>query len=109
MNHDGLRVIFRTGATFVSAGLELEDHQAFALISVYGPGDTKEVIGRERMELDVLFLQKINEYEYLYKDLVELPEPGRSGQVMVNRESDRNSQKKRLSLGRYPGYAGNAN
>jgi hypothetical protein len=51
----------------------------------------------------------MNEYEYLYKELVELPEPDRSGPVMINRESDRNSQKKRLSLGRYPGYAGNAN
>jgi hypothetical protein len=100
MNHDGLRVIFRTGATFVSAGLELEDHQAFAVISVYGPKDTKKVVGRERMELDVLFLQKMNEYEYLYKELVELPEPDRSGPVMVNCESDHNSQKKRLSLGR---------
>jgi hypothetical protein len=102
MNYDGLRVVFRTGATFVSAGLELENHQAFAVISAYGPKDTKEVIGRERLELDILFLQKINEYEYLYKELVELPEPDRSGPVMVNRESDRNShsQKKRLSLGR---------
>ena len=52
------------------------------------------------MELDVLFLQKINEYEYLYKELVELPKPGRSGPVMVSRECDRDSQRERLSLGR---------
>jgi len=60
--------------------LELENHRAFAVISVYGPKDTKDVVGRERMELDVLFMQKINEYEYLYKELVELPNrtaPGR--------------------------------
>jgi hypothetical protein len=98
MNNDGLRVVFRTEATFVSAGLELENHQAFAVISVYGPKDTKKIIGRERLELDILFLQKINEYEYLYKELVELPE--RSGPVMANRESDRDSQREHLSLGR---------
>lgn len=99
MNCDGLRVVFRTKATFVSASLELENHQAFAVISVYGAKDTKEVIGRERMELDVLFLQKINEYEYLYKELVELPKPGRSEPVMVSRERDRDSQREHLSLG----------
>jgi len=100
MNYNGLRVVFRTGATFVSAGLELENHQAFAVISVYGPRDPKEVIGRERLELDILFLQKINEYEYLYKELVELPKPDRSGPVMINREYDRDSQREHLSLGR---------
>jgi|ERR1700690_308717 len=100
MNNDGLRVVFRTDARFVSAGLELENHQAFAVISVSGAMDTKAVIGRERMELDVLFLQKINESEYLYKKLVEIPEPGRSGPEMVNRKCDRDSQRTRLSLGR---------
>jgi hypothetical protein len=100
MNNDGLRVVFRTEATFVSASLELENHRAFAVISVYGPKDTKDVVGRERMELDVLFLQKINEYEYLYKELVELPKPNRSGPVMINREYDRDSQREHLLLGR---------
>ena len=100
MNNDGLRVVFRTEATFVSAGLELESQRAFVVISIYGPKDTKDVIGRERMELDVLFLQKINEYEYLFKELVELPKPGRSEPVMVSRECDRDSQREHLSLGR---------
>ena len=100
MNNDGLRVVFRTEATFVSADLKLENHRAFAVISVYGPQDAKDVVGRERLELDVLFLQKINEYEYLYKELVELPKPDRAGPVMINREYDRDSQREHLSLGR---------
>ena len=99
MNYDGLRVVFRTRATFLSARLELESQRAFAVISEYGPEDTKDIIGRKRMELDVLLLQKMNESEYLYKKLVDLPEPGQSGPVMVNRECDRDSQRERLSLG----------
>jgi hypothetical protein len=99
MNCDGLKVVFRTKATFVSAGLELESQRAFAVISVSGPRDTKPVIGRERMELDVRFLQKMNESEYLYKKLVELPKSGRSWPVVDNRECGRDSPGERLLLG----------
>jgi hypothetical protein len=79
MNADGFRVIIRARNTFISAGLELESQRAFAVIYVYGPNATQEVVGRERMEIDVRFLQQITESEYLYKQLIELPEPGRSG------------------------------
>jgi len=96
MNFDELKVVFRTEGTFISAGLELESQRAFAVISIYGPKDTKDVIGRERMELDVLFLQKINESEYLYKKLVELPKWSHFGPVMFNPESDHDSRRERL-------------
>jgi hypothetical protein len=98
MNFEGLKVVFRTEGTFISAGLELESQRAFAVISIYGPKDTKDVIGKERMELDVLFLQKMNESEYLYKKLVELPKLSRFGAVMFNPESDHDSRRERLLL-----------
>jgi hypothetical protein len=88
MNDDGPKVVFRIRATFVSAGLELESQRAFAVISIYGPNEAKDGIGGERVELDVRFLQKINKSEYLYKKLVELPIPGRSGPGRRNLEGD---------------------
>jgi hypothetical protein len=48
------------------------------------------------MELDVLFLQKMNESEYLYKKLVELPKLSRFGPVMFNPESDHDSRRESL-------------
>jgi hypothetical protein len=96
MNFEGLKVVFRIEGTFISAGLELESQRAFAVISIYGPKDTKNVIGKERMELDVLFLQKMNESEYLYKKLVELPKLSRFGPVLFNPESDHDSRRERL-------------
>jgi hypothetical protein len=36
---------------------------------IYEDG-TKDKLGKERMELDVRFLQEISESEYLYKQLV---------------------------------------
>jgi hypothetical protein len=98
MNRDGLKVVFRTNGTFVSAGLELESQRAFAVIYVPGLNDPEKDAGRERMELDVRFLQKMNESEYLYKKLVELPKPSRSRPVMVNCESDHDSRRERLRL-----------
>jgi len=88
MNCDGLKVVFRTKATFVSAGLELESQRAFAMISVSRPDDAQfDVTGRERMELDVRFLQQMNKSEYLYKKVVELPGPDRFRPVTANDES----------------------
>jgi hypothetical protein len=87
MSFNGLKVVIRAKGTFISARLELESQRAFAVICDFGPQDTKAVVAEERMEIDVGFLQQINESEYLYKKLVELPEPGRSRPVMFNRES----------------------
>jgi hypothetical protein len=87
MNVDGFRVIIRARNTFISARLELESQRAFAVIYDCGPNDAKEVVGRERMEMDVRFLQKITESEYLYEKVVELPEPRRFGSMTCNRES----------------------
>jgi hypothetical protein len=87
MNVDGFRVIIRARNTFISAGLELESQRAFAVIYECGLNDAREVVGRERMEIDVRFLQQITESEYLYKKVVEFPEPGRAGSVVFNRES----------------------
>jgi hypothetical protein len=87
MNVDGFRVIIRARNTFISARLELESQRAFAVIYDCGLNDAREVVGRERMEIDVRFLQQITESEYLYKKLVELPEPGRAGLMTFNQES----------------------
>jgi hypothetical protein len=87
MNFDGLKVVIRARNTFISARLELESQRAFAVIYDCGLKDTKEVVGRERMEIDVRFLQQITGSEYLYKKVVDLPDLGRSGPVMFNRES----------------------
>jgi hypothetical protein len=57
MNFNTLKVAVRTEDTFISL----------------------------RLELDVRFLQEINESEYLYKQPVELPGPSRAGRVMLNR------------------------
>ena len=81
MNFDALKVVIRTQDKFISARLELESQRAFAVIYESGTQDTKEVVGRERMELDTQFLQKMNDTEYLYKAQVELPESSRSGPV----------------------------
>ena len=96
MNCDGLKVVLRIRAAFVSATLELESQRAFAVISICGTKDAKAVIGRERVELDVRFLQKMNESEYLYKKLVELPKWSRFGPEMFNPESDHDSRRERL-------------
>jgi hypothetical protein len=87
MNVDGFRVIIRARNTFISAGLELESQRAFAVIYDSSLDDAREVVGRERMEIDVRFLQQITESEYLYKKVVELPEPGRSRPVVCNPEN----------------------
>jgi len=100
MNFNTLRVVVRTEDTFISLGLELESQRAFAVIDEAGTTDTNDVAGRERMELDVRFLQEISESEYLYKQLVELPGPSRSGRVMLNHESDYDSRSERNRLGR---------
>jgi hypothetical protein len=96
MNFEGLKVVFRTEGTFISAGLELESQRAFAVIFIYGPRGTKDVIGKERMEIDVRFLQKMNESEYFYKKLVELPKLSHFRPVMFNPESNHDSQRERL-------------
>jgi len=88
MNFEGLRVVIRAENTFISARLELESQRAFAVIYDDGLKDPEDVLSRKRMEIDVQFLQQITESEYLYKKLVELPEPGRSGPVRLNRESE---------------------
>jgi len=87
MNFDGLRVVIRAEHTFISARLELESQRAFAVIYDDRLKDTKEVPVRKRMEIDVQFLQQITESEYLYKKLVELPGPGRSGPMLLNRKN----------------------
>jgi hypothetical protein len=87
MNLDALKVVIRAENTFISARLELESQRAFAVICDFGLKDTKDVAGEERVEIDVRFLQQITESEYLYKKLVELPELGRFGPVMFNREN----------------------
>ena len=87
MNVDGFRVIIRARDTFISARLELESQRAFAVIYDSRLSDAKEVAGRERMEIDVQFLQQITESEYLYKKVVELPEPSRSGLMTFNPEN----------------------
>lgn len=87
MNVDGFRVIIRARNTFISARLELESQRAFAVIYDSGLNDAREVVGKERMEIDVRFLQQITESEYLYEKLVELPEPGCFGPVRFNREN----------------------
>jgi len=99
MNFDAIRVVFRTKDKFISARLELECQRAFAVILENAPQGPKEVAGQERMEMDVGFLQKISEYEYLYKKLVELPEPCRSMPARFNPESDRDAQGERHWLG----------
>ena len=98
MNCDGLKVVLRIRAAFVSATLELESQRAFAVISICGTKDAKAVIGRERVELDVRFLQKMNESEYLYKKLVELPTPDRTGPARLNLEGVPDSQREHLWL-----------
>ena len=87
MNFDEIKVVIRAKNTFISARLELDSQRAFAVICDFGIKDAKDVVGEERVEIDVRFLQQITESEYLYKKLVELPEPGRSGPLMLNRES----------------------
>jgi hypothetical protein len=100
MNFNTLKVVVRTEDTFISLRLELESQRAFAVIYEDGTKNTKDVIGKERMELDVRFLQEISESEYLYKQLVELPGPSRAGRVMLNHESDHDSRSERNRLGR---------
>ena len=92
MNFDGIKVVFRTKDKFVSARLELECQRAFAVIFEKPPKDPKAVASQKRMEMDIQFLQKINEYEYLYQKLVELPEPGQSLPVMFSCKGDHDSQ-----------------
>jgi hypothetical protein len=99
MNFNTLKVVVRTEDTFISLRLELESQRAFAVIYEAGTKDTKDGIGKERMALDVRFLQEINESEYLYKQLVELPGPSRAGRVMLNRECDHDSRSERILLG----------
>ncbi|MFZ0829324.1 MAG: hypothetical protein WAO02_18085 [Verrucomicrobiia bacterium] len=91
-------MVIRTQDKFISAGLELECQRAFAVIFENELKDPKTLIRRERMELDVLFLRKMNEFEYLYKKLVELPERSRSTPVRLNLESDRDSRIERPSF-----------
>src|ERR1700690_3044986 len=98
MNFDGIKVVFRTRDKFISARLELECQRAFAVIFENELKEPKAAIGRERLELDVLFLQKMNESEYLYKKLVELPERSRSTPAMFNCENNRVSQCEPLRL-----------
>ena len=93
MNYDGRRVVFRTNNKFVSASLEVESQQAFAVIYVNEPKATSGVVIRHRMKLEIQFLQKINESEYLYQTLVELPGPAAAGPVMGSRESDHDSRR----------------
>jgi hypothetical protein len=100
MNFDGLKVVFRTKDTFISARLELECQQAFAVIFENQIKNLKEVIGTERMEMDIRFLQKINESEYLYQKLFELPEKSRSRPATFTAASDRDSQSERHLSGR---------
>jgi len=99
MNFDGIKVVFRTKDKFISARLELECQRAFAVIYEGMPEEPKEMAGQERMEMDVRFLQKINESEYLYQKLVELPEPGRSPAMLFNPASDRDLPVKLRALG----------
>jgi hypothetical protein len=99
MNFNTLKVVVRTEDTFISLGLELENQRAFAVIYEDGIKDANAVLGKERMELDVRFLQEMSESEYLYKQLVELPGPDRTGRVMLNPESDRDSRSERNLLG----------
>ena len=98
MNFDGIKVVFRTKDKFTSARLELECQRAFAVIFEGTPENPKEMAGQERMEMDVRFLRKINESEYLYQKLVELPEPVRSLPVIFNPASDRDLPGKRHVL-----------
>jgi hypothetical protein len=100
MNFNTLKVVVRTEDTFISLRLELESQRAFAVIHEAGTRDTNDGIGKERMELDVRFLKEISESEYLYKQLVELPGPGRFGRVMLNREGDHDSRSELNRLGR---------
>ncbi len=97
MNLDGIKVVFRTQDKFISARLEIECQRAFAVIFENELPDAKEVAGQERMEMDIRFLQKINESEYLYKQLVELPKRRRSTPVRFNPESDLDPRTERLS------------
>ncbi|MGA2686021.1 MAG: hypothetical protein ABSF51_13310 [Verrucomicrobiota bacterium] len=78
--------------------MELESQRAFAVIYDSRLDDAKEVVGRERMEIDVRFLQQITESEYLYKKLVELPEPDRSVPAMFNPGLSENGTANRISL-----------
>lgn len=98
MDFDGIRVVFRTGNKFVSARLELECQRAFAVLFENEAPDPQGVTGRERMEMDVQFLQKINETEYLYKKLVELPAPGRSAPARFNLECGGHRQPEQIGL-----------
>ena len=88
MNFDGLKVVFRTNDKFISARLQLECQRAFAVVFESRNRDSKGDADEEKMEMDPRFLQKINEYEYLYQQLVELPERSQPGAVMFNREND---------------------
>lgn len=71
-------VMFRTRGEIINARLEFNGNRAFAVLYEYGSTGTKEVIGEERVELDVQFLQKMNPAhgaDFLYKKEIELPDP----------------------------------
>lgn len=82
MNPDGLRVMFRTkNGQLITARLELEAGRAVAVLYEYGPKGTTEVIGKETIELDMRFLQRMDQKhgaDYLYKGEIELPKPERN-------------------------------
>ena len=84
MSCNAVTVMFRADNTFSLASLELETQRAFAVVNLYGPDGTRDVIGRERLEMDVQFLQKVNESEYLYKKIVDLPPRSQSRPVMFS-------------------------
>ncbi len=100
MNSERLKVVFRTNDTFLSARLELECQRAFAVIFENETRNPKAVAGPERMEMDIRFLQKINESEYLYQKLVDLPERSRSGPARIAPASDRDVRSEQHWLGR---------
>jgi len=62
----------------IIASLEFEGQRAFAVLFDYGPKGTNEIIWKQRMELDVKLLERMNPKhgaDFNYKKEIELPDP----------------------------------
>ncbi len=79
-----MKIVFRTSDGHINTGdLEFEGERVFVVLYTYGPKGTTEIIGRERMELERRFLQKVMDPEkikadFIYKSEVQLPDPGKN-------------------------------
>src|SRR5258708_6070178 len=74
-----LLVMLRTAdGQLIVAPVEVEGTRVFAVLHIYGPKGTYEVVAKERIELDVRYLEKMdrrNGAHLLYKKEFQLPDP----------------------------------